>query len=705
MPIGEKHLLHFGPFQLDTQCGQLRKDGFGVKLQGQPVEILEILLEKPGELVTREELRQRLWSSDTFVDFDHSLNTAIKRLRQALGDDAETPKYIETIPKRGYRFVGEVEHNGALEPSMTTVLTHAAGDGRPPVIERPRHWIVIATLACIAVVALGAAAYYFSPIPQPHIVAAHPLTKTGFRKEARLLTDGHTIYFKEFRPAGAALMQVSVRGGDVVQVPGLPIRLNDFLADISKDGSQLLVMAQVPGEGRHDIWSQPLPAGPARLLIQNAIAPRWTAEERKILFLRQEGRAVVLYRASADGSGIERLSKIPSFFAFAVSPDGRRIRLGVGHSVWEANADGSNPHAVLNDHGGWAGNWSPDGKYYFFRSSGDQDLWAAPDSRQWYYRRSQPVKLTFGPFWVGVPSLSKDGKQLYAIATERHGQLSIYDSKSGQFVPYLSGMSACYVDFSRDGQWITYVSFPEGDLWRSRGDGSERRQLTWPPYAVLNPRWSPDGKLIVFSDISGGDRSHLGESSRIYVVGADGGQPMLLATDGGENEVADPTWSPDGRSIAYSVGGPVTARLGDVRILDIQTQTSSKVPGSDGLWSPRWSPDGKYLLAFRDLNASKLMLFSFSTQQWSEIGSSLTSFGWPAWIPDSRHIVLYDDLHLVRIDISDGRKEHIADLNSFRPTAYFFWEDNGYGITPDGTPIATRDTSTEEIYAFDLEYK
>ena len=108
MPVGEKQAVRFGPFQLDKQCGQLRKDGVGLKLQGQPIQILEILIEKPGQLVTREEIRQRLWTSDTFVDFDHSLNTAVKKLRQTLGDEADTPSYIETLPKRGYRFIGEV---------------------------------------------------------------------------------------------------------------------------------------------------------------------------------------------------------------------------------------------------------------------------------------------------------------------------------------------------------------------------------------------------------------------------------------------------------------------------------------------------------------------------------------------------------------------------------------------------------------------
>lgn len=124
---------------------------------------------------------------------------------------------------------------------------------------------------------------------------------------------------------------------------------------------------------------------------------------------------------------------------------------------------------------------------------------------------------------IGLPKSSKDGRKLFAIAAERHGELSILDKKTGQFVPYLNGIPACYVDFSRDGKWIAYVSYPEGSLWRSRIDGSERMQLTSPPLAVLNPRWSPDGKLIAFTDLSNGDRSKMSHYGvhRIYVVSAD----------------------------------------------------------------------------------------------------------------------------------------------------------------------------------------
>ncbi len=102
-------VIHFGEFELDAAAGELRLRGTKLKLQDQPLQILEILIQRPGEIIAREELRQRIWPSDTFVDFDHGINNAIKRLREALGDTAETPRFIETLPRRGYRFIGKIE--------------------------------------------------------------------------------------------------------------------------------------------------------------------------------------------------------------------------------------------------------------------------------------------------------------------------------------------------------------------------------------------------------------------------------------------------------------------------------------------------------------------------------------------------------------------------------------------------------------------
>ena len=222
MPIGEKQTFRFGPFQLDTQCGQLRKNGIGLKLQGQPVQILEILLEKPGQLVTREEIRQRLWASGTFVDFDHSLNTAVKKLRQALGDEADTPRYVETLPKRGYRFIGEVAvekpqrenlparlpvADNSVARTIEAILTDARVSPSTTSAKRSLRGSWLAALSLAVLLTVAATIYWVSrPSPLPRIVGSHALTKTGTRKgpfASRLLTDGGTIYYEENRLSGA----------------------------------------------------------------------------------------------------------------------------------------------------------------------------------------------------------------------------------------------------------------------------------------------------------------------------------------------------------------------------------------------------------------------------------------------------------------------------------------------------------------------
>lgn len=717
MPVGEKHLFRFGSFELDCQCGQLRRNGIGLKLQGQPIQLLQILLEKAGELVTREELRQHLWPCDTFVDFDHSLNTAVKKLRQALGDEADTPRYIETLPKRGYRFIGQLaaEKSAEQEPEcLPSPIEDSPASARPAAdvhISTPgRFRLRSSGLAVISVALLTmvVAVYWLTKQPpMPRIVASHALTQTGYpkargRPQARLVTDGKSIYFQENRPSGLAIMQVGVRGGEVSQ---LPVSFRDAsLRDISKDG-ELLFAVPDPKTTRYDAWMQPLPSGPARLVVKDTRWPVWTSDGRGILFARNSDSE--LYRANRDGTDVRRLGAVPDITDLYASPDGARVRFGVlpSRTLWEAGSNGSNPHHILAGHnvGGSAGTWTPDGKYYFFRSwDGERsNLWAASEVHAWWRRKApDPVQLTFGPMNIGTPVASKDGKQIFVTATEPHGELSVYDSKKGQFVPYLSGLSACYVDFSRDGKWMTYVSFPEGNLWRSRIDGTERRQLTVPPMAVFNPRWSPDGKLIAFMDISGGDRRHMWETLRMYIVSAEGGGPMLVL--GGDQNPVDPTWSPNGSAIAYSIGYPFGGLKSEIRILDLGTGKSAMVPGSEGLRSPRWSPDGKYLVAL--VGESKLMLFSFATHRWQELASG-GAVGFPSWTRDSKQVLFADrGRGPFLITLSNRKKQQVATLSSFR-TVYAAGFMDWLGLSPDGRPIMTRDTGIEEIYAFDLEYK
>ena len=719
MPVGENQTFRFGPFELDAQCGQLRKDGVGLKLQGQPIQILEVLLEKPGQLVTREEICQRLWTSDTFVDFDHSLNTAVKKLRQTLGDEADTPRYIETLPKRGYRFIGEVNREEpkkeSLDPSAVAIVAAERIEFPQPVKKkRPLRWRWIAAIAAVALLAV--AAYWFTqPPPQPRIVGAHVLTNTGNIKdlESRPLADRGSVYFREQKTSGEqmtvgwVLLSVPATGGEVSAGPAV----NGFLTDISRDGSQLLSQMLDPKRNHWDIWTQSPSAGAPRLIVKDAYSPIWTSDGRGILFFRNDDKH--LYRANADGTAVERLAAVHQVWYPHLSPDGLRIRFTGDYptfTLWQIGTGGRDLRQLLGGRKDvYGGSWSPDGKHYFFSSwDGDRwSLWAVSEEHRWWKKAesSQPYPLTFGPMSIGTPAISNDGKQLYAVAKESHGELSIYDNKSGKFVPYLGGISACYVDFSRDGQWIAYVSYPEGTLWRSRIDGSERRQLTVPPLAVIKPRWSPDGKLIVFMDLSNGDRRQMTDDSptRIYVISADGGGPELLLA----GHLYDPTWSPDGKSIAYDYS-PVSQGLSgsEIRILNLQTQSSTTVPGSLDKWSPRWSPDGKYLVSNFFFPSTKLMLYRFDNNSWEELASG-EWIGWPSWSRDSKFVYATDGGSPVRIAISNHKKERIASLQGFRGTAYYMdrWNQGWFGLTPDGRPITTRDTGVEEIYAFDLEYK
>jgi len=201
---------------------------------------------------------------------------------------------------------------------------------------------------------------------------------------------------------------------------------------------------------------------------------------------------------------------------------------------------------------------------------------------------ADPVLLAAGPINYLSPVPSLDGKRLFVIGQQPRGELVRYDMKTGQFVPYLSGISAQGVSFSSDGKWVTYVTFPEGTLWRMRTDGSERLQLTFSPFRAFQPYWSPDGKSIAFM----GDEP--GKSWQVYIVAAEGGLPRLLSPQ--DRNHGDPHWSPDGLSLAFGAlpfAEPDNA--GGIFILDLKTNRVSKVAGSERMFSPRWSPDGRFI--------------------------------------------------------------------------------------------------------------
>jgi len=293
----------------------------------------------------------------------------------------------------------------------------------------------------------------------------------------------------------------------------------------------------------------------------------------------------------------------------------------------EVSVDGSGMHVLLP---GWhnppdecCGRWSTDEKYFLFQSQGQ--IWALPKRAGLFQSAPRPIQLTFSPMTLSSPLPSKDGSRLFLIGHTYRGELVRYDPKKSQFVPFLGGISAEYVGFSKDGQWVTYVSYPDGALWRSRIDGTEPLRLTFPPIAPVLPRWSPDGKTIVFFQFA----QAADKPARIYEVSPGGGNPRLLLSDD-RNQQLDPNWSPDGSKIIFS--GESNNPSSSIRILDFFSRKLSTLPGSDGLYSPRWSPDGHYVSAF-SADSKTLLIYDFETNQWKELAKG--SLSWLNWSRDS----------------------------------------------------------------------
>jgi len=315
------------------------------------------------------------------------------------------------------------------------------------------------------------------------------------------------------------------------------------------------------------------------------------------------------------------------------------------------------------------------------------------------------MQLTTGPTLMQASVPSRDGKTLFAIGGGPLGEVVRYDAKSQQFLPFLSGISAIQLGFSKDGQWVAYASCPDGALWRSKLDGTERLQLSSLPMAVLQPQWSPDGKQIAFAGAVPGKPSH------IYMVSADGGAPKEL-TKGGRDEVF-PNWSPDGNSLIF--GNPTSELEGSapsaIYRLDLKTGQLTIISGSDGTSSPRLSPDGTFIAALS--KANHFALFEWKTQKWTEVTPSipitigcLTCVIPLNWSHDGRYVYFNStgegEPAFYRLQIENHRTERVASLaNVKRPNSQSFgaWT----GLAPDDSPLALRDISNYEIYALDWQ--
>ena len=549
----------------------------------------------------------------------------------------------------------------------------------------------------IVLVAVAAGYIWTRPAPVPTVSNYVQLTHDGQQKSL-IGTDGSRLYLGLGDSPYNSMAVMSVSGGELRKLSILP-STHMLPVGLSPDGSQLLV---VDGQGapiKGPFWSLPVVEGsPRRLGDAVGETGAWSPDGKMLTYSNQSD----LYLAKADGTGPRKLSTVKGDINNVVwSPDGSHVRFDAWESnfgpssIWEVSLDGTDLHRLLPS---WhdppdecCGKWTADGNYFVFKSK--HQMWALQKESRFLHSELTPIQLTSSPLSLSSALPSKDGKKLFVVGQTYRGELMRYESKSGQFSPFLGGISAEYIAFSKDGQWVTYVSYPEGTLWRSKADGSERLQLTYPPLSVMLPRWSPDAKEIVFFEFE----ANAGKLARIYEVSAEGGGPRQLMPDDPAPQL-DPNWSPDGSKIVFAGNSNDVASA--VQVLEVASRHVSTLPGSQGLYSPRWSTDGRYIVAMTG-DSSTLLLFDFQTQNWTELAKG--SISWLNWSKDGQYVYVLDFRGkgtVLRIRISDHKTEQVVDLKDFSSAGRY---GGSLALAPDDSPLMLRDTGTQDVYSLDWE--
>lgn len=729
-----RRVYRFGLFEADLELGTLARQGIPVKLQEQPFRILALLIESPGEIVSREELRRNIWPDGTYVDFDGSLNTALMKLRAALNDSADNPRFIETVPRKGYRFIAPVELCKVETPVITTAIRIETEDGatleqteaparaevaaaepaqKPRQESRlgPHWWEALLILAGVT----AFLTYGLWPRAEPRVLRVQQLTHSGqVDPWGKLVTDGSRIYFVVRDVTGWNLMQTSVEGGAIQRTP-TPFD-NTRIFDLSPDHSQFLI-GQLTHRGEETaLWLWPVQGGaPRRLgdvIAQEAV---WSPVGDLIAYVH--GESIEL--TDPEGNRIRELARFhPAPHALVWSPDGKRIRftqtnlLEGTDSMWEIGLEQPpSPRRVLPEgqhgpHEG-SGTWLGGGKYFAFSSGVDlraslavdtqASLWIMDEARGLFRRHTgQPIQLTKGPIAFDHPNALQNGNRIFAIGSHNEYQLLRIDPKTSAKTAMLAESGATDMDFSLDGQWVVYAARENGTLWKSRIDGSNKVQLTAGATGAFAPHWSPDQKQILFTGFL------LDSQPRLYVVSADGGAPKSVLPSNNKWASVSGDWRTDGRQIVLDVQEMESNREPDIRILDLESGKLTKLLDSDGLIEPRWSADGRYIAA---LNPTKkqVWLYDCKRAHWSVLAEA----NFPSalrWSPsgDSLYFQDVDEVEesIFRVPMATRETERVlglGDVLSAGAARGIFT-----GLSPDGSVYVTVDHGDVDVYAVDM---
>jgi len=557
---------------------------------------------------------------------------------------------------------------------------------------RPRTLAILAVplmaLVVVLVVVLDGNSSPLAPLDFQQI------TFTPDLKDGPIVADESRLYFQSQEQP----VEMSVNGGATAPLRASVAGMK--MMDISPDASEMLALKQDINDesGRGWLYSVPVLGGvPRKLVDQTVSSARWSPDGHAIAM----ASLGILLLSDGDGTNVRKIWTAPGGLGVPhFSRDSRRIRVSVhddqnrvADRIWEINSDGGSPHPMAMD---WPsdlpqdqGEWTPDGKHFIFGSNSGRgnNLYQLVEP-PWFefWKKPRAVRLTAGQLDVLAATPSRDSTELFIVGRIAQGEMRAYDPRQKRFVPFLDGLAASSFVISPDKRWMVYTEYPRQYLWRSKPDGSEKLQLT-DSYAVM-PQWSPDSKYIAYSDWK-----------QLYLVSADGGEAQALIPN--PNYEVAPSWAPDGKTIAFN-DYPFPGHLAGIKVLDLATRQITLMPGSEGFYVPRWSPDGKYMIAVGQ-NPSRIVLYSVQSRTWRDLKKFEAPWGWYTWLKDSKSVYVSlttpfpgVQTGFYQLGVPDGSWKLITNLDGLNLGSSP--EESFDSLTADERPARMTNTSVVQIY-------
>ena len=676
--IRAARFVRFGAFEVDLRAGELRKDGTKLKFSGQPFQVLAILLEQPGQVVTREELRKRLWP-DTFVDVDHNLNTAINKIREVLDDSAESPRFVETLPRRGYRFIAPLSGARTIEASDDHSSSEAQDHSRPLSFLQRSGLVALVIFLALA----GIYAYRRWNLPAPS--AARALTRLtfddGLQFGATWSPDGRFIAYSSDRGGKLDIWIQQVSGGD-------PVRItdgagNNWAPDWSPDGKYLAFRSE---KGDGGLYIVPAFGGGRweRKIASFGHYPRWSPDGSQILFqtteyafLNQNRFYLVDINGDApheipmkfltkadtaglsaawhpDGKRISVWTCEPSSFGFWTQPisGGEAIKSEMSGEVLKQMEEASQGRGTAEWKLDFAFVWAPSGKAVYFERTfrGAKNIWRMTVDQQ-TLRALSFERVTTGPGDDAEMSLSSDGKRL-AFTSERRrvrAWMFPFEANRGRLIGTgkpvtAAGMDAWEFSLSPDGKILVYRGNRAGkwELWETLlSEGREIPVVADDSYLRNFPQWSRDGTHLAYL------RDNLSTGERQLIDWSPSTRDERPITPRQVTGSLPYDWSPDRKWLLTSRPNASTGRTEIWAISttpDLQSGIADRKILSDpdyDLYQSHFSPDGRWIV-FEATSptsfGSTVYAASASGGRWIRISDGKHWDDKPHWSPDGKMI-------------------------------------------------------------------